>query len=145
MPRPTLSPLVIIVGLFALAGTQAQSSNAAESDDAIDMPNLPATGLRSAAARAKIQVLPPDDPCVRFCDFAGGWKTADCQECVFRGLVNGYLAHNKPKDGYNYALFAAQSCRVYEAQAFHLGLDRKLYPTCFLDHIHKACNAAVQQ
>lgn len=30
--------------------------------------------------------LPLNDPCAPLCDFRGGWKTANCQECIFRGL-----------------------------------------------------------
>jgi len=86
--------------------------------------------------------LPANDPCIPLCDFQGGWKTLPCQECVLRGLLNGWLRRSKRLKGYNYSQWSRDYCLNY--QAFQLSrfttTSSVSFAKCFFDQMHVACN-----
>jgi len=86
--------------------------------------------------------LPANDPCIPLCDFQGGWKTLPCQECVLRGLLNGWLRRSKRLNGYNYSQWSRDYCLNY--QAFQLSrfttTSSVSFAKCFFDQMHVACN-----
>jgi hypothetical protein len=88
---------------------------------------------------AHIPVLPKDDPCVALCDFDGGWKTLPCQECILRGLINGWLLFSQGSPGYNYNRWARDLCVHYMAQKA-AAFEKGSFSKCYFDQVHLACN-----
>jgi hypothetical protein len=104
------------------------------------------SGSHSVPSGVVIPKIPSNDPCIPHCDFDGGWKTAECQSCIFRGTLNGFLVRrgaapdqlNKNKD---FNLFALQVCRSLEIHHPDQ-VDEASFPYCFFEQIHRACNVA---
>jgi len=78
-----------------------------------------------------------DDPCYDVCHFNGGWSTAPCQQCIFRGLTNGWVLHaiHDSIVGYNYAHWGRNQCSKKD-NPFH----SHAFSDCFFNTIHAACN-----
>jgi hypothetical protein len=86
--------------------------------------------------------LPANDPCIPLCDFEGGWKTLPCQECILRGLLNGWLRRSKRLKGYNYSQWSRDYCLNYQAfqQSRFTTSSSVSFAKCFFDQMHVACN-----
>lgn len=78
------------------------------------------------------------DPCAAACERVGGWRDYQCQDCIFHGLVNGWLsapANARPR-GYNYNQWSRDYCVAYAAKT-HMDVG---FSQCFLDQIQHAAN-----
>jgi len=132
--------------LFVVLSSAVATSSLAPPTSPIagDTAVAPGAGAAVAGASVDIPVLPADDPCVAKCDFPGGWKTSTCQDCVLRGLVNGWVARSGGERGYNYAEWSRDFCLRYAAGLQHeqrLSHSASLsFAKCFFDEMHMACN-----
>jgi len=84
-----------------------------------------------------------EDPCIALCDHDGGWRDYACQDCIFQGLVNGYVGryqhfhtHLSGGRSYDYNAWAREYCLA----AQHRSGGAVSFSKCFLDQIMTACN-----
>jgi len=88
-----------------------------------------------------IPLVPINDPCLPKCDIRDGWKTLPCQECILRGLINGWLRRNDKLKGYQYSRWSRDYCVNYLAhQDNEYQSQRISFSKCFFDQLHVACN-----
>lgn len=83
------------------------------------------------------------EPCAEQCEGKGLWRTAPCQDCIVRGMTNGWIvkAIQEQQKGYNYVHYARNQCAKY-ANDQHLKATVKGAPfaACFFQKMHETCN-----
>lgn len=106
----------------------------------------PGDALASPAAAPAAEGAPQtaQEPCAAQCDLAGGWRTAACQDCLMRGMVNGWIVRSiaDAQRGYNYAHYARNKCVAYVNELQLRGGEVKGAPFahCFFQRMHETCN-----
>jgi len=83
------------------------------------------------------------DPCAQKCNVALGWQQAGCQDCILRGVVNGWIVRSiqDAQKGYNYAHWARNQCVQY-AKNYGAGANGNAAPfaDCWFQQMHESCN-----
>lgn len=83
------------------------------------------------------------EPCAEQCEGKGLWRTAPCQDCIVRGMTNGWIVKSiqEQQKGYNYVHYARNQCAKY-ANDQHLKATVKGAPfaACFFQKMHETCN-----
>jgi len=86
-------------------------------------------------------------PCESVCEGAGKWRSSSCQDCIVRGMVNGWIVKSivDGQQGYNYAHWARNQCVNYvnEMNARASGgvsAEGAPFAKCFFQKMHETCN-----
>jgi len=96
---------------------------------------------RSRAAGGNIGAA-TRDPCADRCDFPGGYQEAACQDCILRGLVNGWILRSIQDGvkGYNYHHWARNQCVQYAKQQGITQGGATSFSDCYFQQLHETCN-----
>jgi len=83
------------------------------------------------------------DPCASKCNVPLGWQKAGCQDCILRGMVNGWILRSiqDAQKGYNYAHWSRNQCVKY-AKNYGAGTNGNASPfaDCWFQQMHETCN-----
>jgi len=83
------------------------------------------------------------DPCAEKCDRPQGWTFPGCQDCILRGMVNGWILRSiqDAQKGYNYAHWSRNQCVKY-AKSYGSGSNGHAAPfaDCWFQQMHETCN-----
>lgn len=105
---------------------------ATESDVAAVVDNAPKDPAKAAS------------PCEAQCEGAGLWRTAPCQDCIVRGMVNGWIVRSitDGQRGFNYAHAARNQCVKYanDLHARSSQVQGAPFAHCFFHKMHETCN-----
>lgn len=100
-----------------------------------------AVSASEAEARAPTLVK---EPCADQCDAPGAWRSAACQDCIVRGMVNGWIVKSiqEQQKGYNYVHWARNKCVAYSNELHLRSSEVKGAPFahCFFQKVHETCN-----
>jgi len=123
---------------------QRLQSERAQTEAAIAQQTLAAASARQQyIVHGRSLPMELSDPCIALCDHDGGWRDFACQDCIFQGMVNGYVAryhhfhaHLNGYRSYDYNAWSREYCSA--AQHRHGG--QLAFSKCFLDQIMASCN-----
>ena len=98
----------------------------------------------SDAATQRPRGAQAPEPCAEQCEGAGLWRTAPCQDCIVRGMTNGWIVKSiqEQQKGYAYVHYARNQCVKY-ANEVHLRSDAVKgapFAACFFQKMHETCN-----
>lgn len=98
----------------------------------------------SAASTARPRGAQHPEPCAEQCEGKGLWRTAPCQDCIVRGMTNGWIVKSiqEQQKGYAYVHYARNQCVKYANDQHLAGASVKGAPfaACFFQKMHETCN-----
>ena len=132
------------------ATTEAEAEATTEADTAVEAETAAEGETETPAEENPVNASDESapviakEPCAEQCDPAGAWRTAECQDCIVRGMVNGWIVKSivDKQRGYNYAHWSRNKCVAYanELQLRTGEVKGAPFAHCFFQKMHETCN-----